>query len=98
MAKLFNALFLLSIVLPTIYWLRSQVSQLSGLESHLQRFPGRIPHDGSTIDIQPLAQGLFLDSSMELIFGKSSGSLSLSEQTRRTTEAKQFSEDFDEGL
>ncbi|TEY78720.1 hypothetical protein BOTCAL_0046g00420 [Botryotinia calthae] len=43
----------------------------------------------------PLAQGLFLDSSMEFIFGKSSGSLSPSEQT---AEAKQFSEDFDEGL
>ncbi|KAK8908871.1 hypothetical protein QC760_003215 [Botrytis cinerea] len=74
---------------------RSQVSQLSGLESHLQRFVERIPRDGSTIDIQPLAQGLFLDSSMEFIFGKSSGSLSPSEQT---AEAKQFSEDFDEGL
>lgn len=59
---------------------RSQVSQLSGLESHLQRFVERIPRDGSTIDIQPLAQGLFLDSSMEFIFGKSSGSLSPSEQ------------------
>ncbi|KAF5868573.1 putative cytochrome p450 alkane hydroxylase protein [Botrytis fragariae] len=59
---------------------RSQVSQLSGLESHLQRFLERIPRDGSTIDIQPLAQGLFLDSSMEFIFGKSSGSLSPSEQ------------------
>ncbi|KAF7938626.1 uncharacterized protein EAE98_000964 [Botrytis deweyae] len=74
---------------------RSQVSQLSGLESHLQRFLERIPRDGSTIDIQPLAQGLFLDSSMEFIFGKSSGSLSPSEQT---AQAKQFSEDFDEGL
>ncbi|KAF7902504.1 hypothetical protein EAF00_002407 [Botryotinia globosa] len=77
---------------------RSQVSQLSGLVSHLQRFLERIPHDGSTIDIQPLAQGLFLDSSMEFTFGKSSGSLSPSEQTRTTTEAKQFSENFVEGL
>ncbi|TGO31712.1 hypothetical protein BHYA_0426g00030 [Botrytis hyacinthi] len=77
---------------------RSQVSQLSGLKSHLQRFLKRIPRDGSTIDIQPLAQGLFLDSSMEFIFGKSSGSLSPSGQTRRTTKAKQFLEDFDEGL
>ncbi|THV49730.1 hypothetical protein BGAL_0181g00030 [Botrytis galanthina] len=77
---------------------RLQVAQLSGLESHLQRFLGRIPRDDSTIDIQPLTQGLFLDSPMEFIFGKSSGSLSPSEQTRRTTEARQFSEDFDEGL
>ncbi|PQE17817.1 Cytochrome P450 family protein [Rutstroemia sp. NJR-2017a BVV2] len=74
---------------------RSQVSQLSGLETHLKRFLERIPRDGSTIDIQPLTQGLFLDSSMEFIFGKSSGSLSPSEHT---IEAKQFSEDFDEGL
>ncbi|CAD6445429.1 3b8f7eed-1997-42f7-9c71-b2036d479420 [Sclerotinia trifoliorum] len=74
---------------------RSQVSQLSGLKSHMERFLERIPRDGSTIDIQPLAQGLFLDSSMEFIFGKSSGTLSPSE---KTVEAKQFSEDFDEGL
>ncbi|EDO03291.1 hypothetical protein SS1G_05772 [Sclerotinia sclerotiorum 1980 UF-70] len=74
---------------------RSQVSQLSGLKSHMERFFERIPRDGSTIDIQPLAQGLFLDSSMEFIFGKSSGTLSPSEET---VEAKQFSQDFDEGL
>lgn len=59
---------------------RSQVSQLSGLQAHFERFLKHIPRDGSTIDVQPLTQNLFLDSSMEFIFGKSSGSLSPSEQ------------------
>jgi len=58
---------------------RSQVSQLSLLEVHFKRFLNHIPRDRSTIDLQPLTQMLFLDSSTEFIFGKSAGSLSPSE-------------------
>lgn len=52
---------------------RSQVSQLTSLQVHVDRFLEHIPRDGSTVDIQPLTQMLFLDSSTEL------GSLSPSE-------------------
>lgn len=55
---------------------RSQVSQLSSLRTHVQRFIDHIPHDGSTVDIQPLTKILSLDSSTEFIFGKSAGCLS----------------------
>ena len=55
---------------------RSQVSQLSSLRTHVQRFIDHIPRDGSTVDVQPLSKMLFLDSSTEFIFGKSAGSLS----------------------
>ncbi|KAF4629005.1 hypothetical protein G7Y89_g9150 [Cudoniella acicularis] len=74
---------------------RSQVSQLSSLKTHFQRFIEHIPTNGSTIDIQPLTKMLFLDSSTEFIFGKSAGSLSPSELT---IGARQFSEAFDDGL
>jgi cytochrome P450 len=58
---------------------RSQVSQLSSLRNHIERFINRIPCDGSAVDIQPLTKMLFLDSSTEFIFGKPAGSLSPSE-------------------
>jgi len=58
---------------------RSQVSQLSSLEAHFKRFLDHIPRDKSTVDLQPLTQMLFLDSSTEFIFGKSTDSLAPSE-------------------
>jgi cytochrome P450 len=57
---------------------RSQLSELSSLKTHVQRFIDLIPTDGSTIDVQPLTKNLFLDTSTEFIFGRSAGSLSKS--------------------
>ncbi|CAG8960204.1 hypothetical protein HYFRA_00012722 [Hymenoscyphus fraxineus] len=55
---------------------RSQVSELSSFEKHLDKMIAKIPKDGSTVDLQPLCKMLFLDSSTEFIFGKSANSLS----------------------
>ena len=57
---------------------RSQLSELSSLKTHVQRFIDLIPGDASTIDVQPLTKNLFLDTSTEFIFGRSAGSLSKS--------------------
>ncbi|CAG8977703.1 hypothetical protein HYALB_00008730 [Hymenoscyphus albidus] len=55
---------------------RSQVSELSSFEKHLDKMIAKIPKDESTVDLQPLCKMLFLDSSTEFIFGKSADSLS----------------------
>ncbi|KAL9110421.1 MAG: hypothetical protein Q9227_004965 [Pyrenula ochraceoflavens] len=41
------------------------------LEKHLQKVIDQIPKDGSTIDIQPLFQSLFINVSAELLLGQS---------------------------
>lgn len=72
---------------------RAQVSDLSSFEVHFAKLMALIPRDGSTIDMQPLLKMLFLDSSTEFIFGKSTNSLSSDD---RDTVAQRLTDRFDD--
>ena len=69
---------------------RSQVGDLATFESHVSQMIGRIPRDGSTVDLQELFFRLTMDSATEFLFGESTNSLSLSssnESSARFAEA-----------
>ncbi|EED13071.1 cytochrome P450, putative [Talaromyces stipitatus ATCC 10500] len=54
---------------------RSQVSDLSAFDVHLDRMFERLPRDGSTVELQGLLKLMYLDHATEMIFGKSTDTL-----------------------
>ena len=54
---------------------RLQIGNLSAYSDHVDRLINLIPKDGSIVDLQVLFASLALDSSTELLFGQSTGSL-----------------------
>jgi cytochrome P450 len=54
---------------------KSQVADLDTFERHISNLFKLIPHDGSTVDLQPLFFRLTLDSATEFLFGQSVQSL-----------------------
>ncbi|KAF2126178.1 cytochrome P450 [Dothidotthia symphoricarpi CBS 119687] len=52
-----------------------EVRSTAMFKRHVDRFIAQIPHDGSTIDVQPLLKKMNFDSTAEFIFGKSTDSL-----------------------
>jgi hypothetical protein len=88
------------------YWKRSrnlinpictqaQVAELSTFKGHISRMIRKIPVDGSTVDMQPLLKGLFLDSNTEFIFGESANSL---EPKNSSIMARRLPTNFDDAL
>jgi cytochrome P450 len=62
-----------ALIKPT--FARTQISDLSALNVHVDRLIRLIPTDGSTVDLQPLFGRLALDSSTEFLFGESVNTL-----------------------
>ncbi|KAL9116138.1 MAG: hypothetical protein Q9227_000507 [Pyrenula ochraceoflavens] len=54
---------------------QAQISDLDALQKHLERMMERIPHDGSTVELQSLLKLMYLDHSTEMIFGESTSTL-----------------------
>ncbi|MCJ1443965.1 MAG: hypothetical protein MMC23_004465 [Stictis urceolatum] len=52
------------------YFERAAFSNLGRLEGHVERLISKIPTDGSTVDMQPLFQRWFLDTSTDFLFGE----------------------------
>lgn len=50
---------------------KGQVADLDTFETHIQHLFAKLPHDGSTVDLQPLFFQLTLDSATEFLFGES---------------------------
>ncbi|PSN60128.1 cytochrome P450 [Corynespora cassiicola Philippines] len=57
------------------YFERAAFTNVERLSLHTDRFISKIPVDGSTIDMQPICQRWFLDTSTEFLFGESMNSL-----------------------
>ncbi|KAM0802942.1 putative cytochrome P450 [Usnea florida] len=57
------------------YFERAAFSNLERLSTHVDRLISKIPTDGSTVDMQPLFQRWFLDTSTEFLFGETVNSL-----------------------
>ncbi|KAK5997604.1 Cytochrome P450 monooxygenase lepH [Cladobotryum mycophilum] len=57
------------------YFERSGFANLSRLSEHVDRLLNKIPTDGSTVDMQPLFQRWFLDTSTDFLFGETVNSL-----------------------
>ncbi|MCJ1316155.1 hypothetical protein MMC15_001475 [Xylographa vitiligo] len=56
-------------------FVRSQIGDLAGLETHVAHLVQAIPRDGSTVDLQPLFFRFTLDTASEFLFGESVNSL-----------------------
>lgn len=54
---------------------KAEVRSTAMFKKHVDRFIAEIPHDGSTIDVQPVLKKMNFDSAAEFIFGKSTDSL-----------------------
>jgi cytochrome P450 monooxygenase len=52
-------------------FIKAEISDVDQLATFVERFLDLIPDDGSTIDVQPLLHRLFLDISMDFLFGSS---------------------------
>ncbi|KAF7933778.1 uncharacterized protein EAE98_003487 [Botrytis deweyae] len=81
-----------SLVRPTFS--RAEIADLDNFERHVTRFLAFIPRDGSTFDMLPLVKRLFLDTSTEFLFGKSTECLA--EDTPIETDI--FMKSFDRAL
>ncbi|KAF7929677.1 hypothetical protein EAE99_004581 [Botrytis elliptica] len=81
-----------SLVRPTFS--RAEIADLDNFERHVTRFLAFIPKDGSTFDMLPLVKRLFLDTSTEFLFGKSTECLA--EDTPIETDI--FMKSFDRAL
>ena len=66
---------------------RHQVADLDALEKHVKHLIDRVPHDGSTIDLQELFFSLTMDSATDFLFGKSTNILAPGE---KNVEAEEF--------
>ena len=55
---------------------RSNLANLPAFEVHFRKFLKLLPTDGSTVDLKPLLNSLFLDTSTEFLFGESTNTLS----------------------
>ncbi|TGO24007.1 hypothetical protein BPAE_0115g00200 [Botrytis paeoniae] len=73
---------------------RAEIADLDNLERHVTRFLTFILKDGSTFDMLPLVKKLFLDTSTEFLFGKSTECLA--EDTPIETDI--FMKSFDRAL
>lgn len=58
------------------YFERAAIRNLRRLDAHITRLLANIPMDGMTVDMQPLFQRYFLDTSTEFLFGETIDSLS----------------------
>nr|QNH68019.1 PfpB [Penicillium sp.] len=70
-----GAKWLMSRDLVKPYFERSGFTNLGRLEGHVDRLLSKIPTDGSAIDMQPLFQRWFLDTSTDFLFGQTVNSL-----------------------
>lgn len=66
---------------------KSEINDTRLFETHFQCFLQMLPADGVAIDLQELLSRLTMDTATDLLFGRSTGSLSVSENS----EAKDFS-------
>ncbi|KAI1173282.1 cytochrome P450 [Nemania sp. FL0916] len=57
------------------YFDREGYTNLGRLKGHVDRLIDKIPMDGSSVDMQPLLQRWFLDTSTDFLFGESVNSL-----------------------
>ncbi|KAI9705363.1 MAG: hypothetical protein M1820_005193 [Bogoriella megaspora] len=73
---------------------KDNISDLSAFEVSLQRLIAIIPRDGSTVDLQPLLQVLFVDTASLFIFGQSLGVLTGSKHADLPYNGKAFSKAF----
>ncbi|KAJ8064446.1 hypothetical protein OCU04_006784 [Sclerotinia nivalis] len=73
---------------------RAELSDLDFFASCVDKFLELLPEKGETFDIQPLLHRLFLDSSMDFIFGRSLNAL----QAEASPESVEFTEAFTTGL
>ncbi|KAG0645181.1 Cytochrome P450 monooxygenase himC [Hyphodiscus hymeniophilus] len=62
-------------------FIRTQIADLRMFEHHVSRMISKIPHDGSTVDLQKLFFMLTIDSATEFLFGTSSNVLGTGEDT-----------------
>ncbi|CAG8983049.1 hypothetical protein HYALB_00006077 [Hymenoscyphus albidus] len=62
-----------SLIKPTFS--RTEICNLDSLEFHFGQLLDLLPKDGETVDLQPLFSRLFLDTSTEFLFGKSTDTL-----------------------
>lgn len=70
---------------------RAEISDIDHLASYVDRFMELLPDDGTMVDVQPLLRRLFLDVSMDFLFGRSLGYL----QPEVPAEATEFLEAFE---
>ncbi|KAK8024540.1 n-alkane-inducible cytochrome P450 [Apiospora rasikravindrae] len=57
------------------YFERASIRNLNRLKGHVDRLLANIPTDASTVDMQPLFQRYFLDTSTDFLFGETVDSL-----------------------
>ncbi|TVY83200.1 Cytochrome P450 monooxygenase fsdH [Lachnellula suecica] len=69
---------------------RAQVADLDTFETHIQKLIGKIPTNGSTIDLQTLFFQLTLDSATEFLFGETVASLTSPEGSPQQQFGKMF--------
>ena len=72
---------------------RVQLTNLSAYSIHIDRLLALIPLNGAIVDLKPLFEKLALDSSTELLFGKSTASLT----TNTSIDAKAFLQAYNYG-
>lgn len=65
---------------------RSQVADLSIMDTHVQHLIDQVPTDGTTVDLQPLFHELTLDVATEFLFGRSTNALDHSREDRACQE------------
>ncbi|KAI9642234.1 hypothetical protein NHQ30_009036 [Ciborinia camelliae] len=63
-----------ALIRPT--FTRSNVANLPAFEVHFQKFLALVPADGAMVDLKPLLNKLFFDTSTEFLFGESMNTLS----------------------
>ena len=73
---------------------KGEMNDIHRFETHYQSFLQLLPADGAAIDLQGLLSRLSMDTATDLLFGRSSGSLSTSEDS----EAARFSSAADIAL
>ncbi|TVY12993.1 Cytochrome P450 monooxygenase lepH [Lachnellula arida] len=69
---------------------RAEVSDVDHFTSFANRFMALLPNDGSPLDVQPLVRRLFLDYTMDFLFGKPLGFI----EPEVPAEATEFYEAF----
>ena len=73
---------------------RGEIANVSIIGRHVDRFLGIIPRDGSTINVLPSIQKMFLDASSEFLLGESLYAISVDPPAETTA----FLETFDKAL
>ena len=65
---------------------RQQVADLNSLEKHVKHLIDKVPHNGSSVDMQELFFSLTMDSATDFLFGKSTNILAPGEQNKQAEE------------